>query len=255
MIFQLARQMWAGGGVDFHIAYVDWICVCIIIIPGKHLPGSLFFSIEWVSLSNHPFCGDLDLHTALCCDAESGGSHPAPRPARSLARSPAVARHEFFSTVTQSVRGAVAFVSSDFWTYIYLCEREQPIFNAANQQSEFSRVIFHSRDRRPPSRFAAASPPHTPRGQKAEMHFRCFLFLSFFLPRRPALWNIHGAALWLITLLIKICSLEKFAACSVEMKRPKECWLLSARCMGAKVCVSCAGNKLESTLCQWQRAV
>jgi hypothetical protein len=62
-------------------------------------------------------------------------------------------------------------------------------------------------------------------------------------------------ALWLITLLIKICSLSlslslfhsKSLQCCVEMNRPKECWLLAARCHthGRKVC---AGNKLEPAL-------
>jgi hypothetical protein len=68
------------------------------------------------------------------------------------ARSPAVARHEFFQLSHRAQRarspecGAVAFVSS---LILILCVREKPIFNAANQQSEFSDVIFHSAALRP----------------------------------------------------------------------------------------------------------
>jgi hypothetical protein len=130
-----------------------------------------------LSLSNHPFCGDLDLHTALCCDAESAAA-AVTRLFALRARSPAVARHEFFQLSHRAQRsaecGAVAFVSLLIWI---LCVREKPIFNAANQQSEFSDVIFHSGALRPARvslprcRFAAASLSLPVGTKKAEMHF------------------------------------------------------------------------------------
>lgn len=225
MIFQqLARQMWAGGGVDFHIARTG----CVHNTWQTSAPGgSLSFSIEWVSLSNHPFCGDLDLHTqpsAVMLRAAAAAVtrlFALPR-ARSLS---SCGETRIFSTVTQSATRRSAAPSLLFplslWFWSYACAKSpfltQPT-NKVNLATWFFILELYPSyvSSLPLCRFAAASPA-APRGQKkAEMHFLwCFLFL---LPPRPQkllhceiFTMLFGSSLCWLKFAFSL-SLKKFAA-------------------------------------------